>query len=235
MKIAFVAGFYDPVKEALDNSYSAHQANGSLVWIGQRELHREADLTELSSRFFDAAERAEFVRVVLHVPRDRAWVKASVYGILAGGKAQHSTLEFDVVPLDNDGDCNGVLKCIADFGLAAPADVECACVRAKIPSGKVLCVSLEGKTSIKEALERAAFAPEAVSRCFEEERIEGGKNSGLLQHLSSRSLQYRYLLYAFDGLRHLSPAIKHKFIKCWNEANAAKVVAQFKKWIREGD
>ena len=106
---------------------------------------------------------------------------------------------------------------------------------AKIPSGRVLCVSLEGKTSIIEALERAGFASDAVSQCFEEERVEGGRNSGLLQHLSSRSLQYRYLLYAFDGLRTLSPAIKHKFVKCWEAPNAAKVVAQFKKWITQGD
>ena len=53
--------------------------------------------------------------------------------------------------------------------------------------------------------------------------LEAGPNSRLLQHLSSRSLQYRYLLYVFDGLRTLSPAIKHKFVKCWEALNAAKV------------
>jgi hypothetical protein len=230
MKIAFVAGFYDPVKEALDISHSAHQANGSLVWVRQRELHKEADLTEVSSRFFDAAKRAEFVRMILHVPRGRAWVTTSVEGIL-----KNSTVEFDIVPFYNDGDCAGVLKCIAEFGLAIPDPLDCGCVRKKIPCGKILCISLDAKASVIDALARAGFAPETIAECFEEERIEGGRNSGLLQHLSSRSRQYRYLIYAFDGLRHLSPAVKHKFVKCWNEANAAKVVAQFKKWIMEGD
>jgi len=233
MKIAFVAGFYDPVKEALDNPYSEHQANGSLVWIRQNELHKEADLTLLSSRFIDGVNRADTVRVVLHVPRGRQWVVDSVQGILERGKDLNSALEFDIVPLENDGDRDGVLKCIADFGLAVPAHVESDTVRTKIPSGKVLCVSLDGKTSILDALQRAEFAPETITQCFDEERIEGGRNSGLLQMLASRSLRYRYLIYAFDGLRHLSPAIKHKFVKCWNEANAAKVVAQFKKWILE--
>ena len=233
MKIAFVAGFYDPIKEALDNPYSEHQANGSLVWIRQKELHKEADLTELSSRLIDAIKRADSVRVILHIPRGRTWVFDSVQGILEKGKGMNSALEFDIVPFENDGDRDGVLQCIADFGLPAPADVECATIRTKIPSGKILCVSLEGKTSIIDALQRAQFAPETITQCFEEERIEGGRNSGLLQMLSSRSLQYRYLIYAFEGLRHLSPAVKHKFVKCWNEANAAKVVAQFKKWILE--
>lgn len=234
MKIAFVAGFYDPVKEALDNPYSEHQATGSLVWIRQRELHKEADLTEVSSRFFSSIERADSVRVILHVPRGRAWVIDSVRGILEKGKAMNSALEFDIVPLENDGDCDGVLQCIADFGLAAPVGIESAVIRKKIPTGKVLCVSLEGKTPIIDALQRAGFTPEAVAQSFEEDRIEGGRNSGLLQTLASKSLKYRHLLYAFDGLRTLSPAIKHKFAKCWEAPNAAKVVAQFKKWILEG-
>ena len=128
MKIAFVAGFYDSVKKTLDISYSAHQANGSLVWVRQRELHREADLAELSSRFFDAAESAEFVRMILHVPRGREWAKTSVEGIL-----KNSTVKSDIVSFDNDGDCDGVLRTIRDFGLAAPSDVERACVRSQNP------------------------------------------------------------------------------------------------------
>jgi hypothetical protein len=233
MRIAFVAGFYDPVKEALDIPYSEHQANGSLVWIRQRELHKEADLTDVSSRFFDIAERSDSVRVILHVPRGRAWVVDSVQGILEKGKAMNSTLEFEIIPFENDGDCDGVLQCVADFGLAAPVGIESAVIRKKIPTGQVLCMSLEGQTSIVDSLQRAGFTQEAVTRCFQEDRIEGGRNSGLLQSLASKSLQYRYLVYAFDGLRTLSPAIKHKFAKCWEAPNAAKVVAQFKKWILE--
>jgi len=168
--------------------------------------------------------------MILHVPRGRAWVTASIEGIL-----KNSTVEFDIKPFYNDGDCEGVLKCLAEFGLATPDPLDCGGVRKKIPCGKILCISLDTKTSVIDGLTRAGFAPETIAECFEEERIEGGQNSGLLQHLSSRSLQYRYLIYAFDGLRHLSPAVKHKFVKYWNQANAAKVVAQFKKWIMEAD
>lgn len=231
MKIAFVAGFYSSVKDGLDTSYSAHQANGSLVWVRQRELHREADLTEVSSRLFNLADRADFVRVILHVPRGREWVVASVEAILAGVKAAHPTLDYDIVKLDNDGDRDGVLNAIASYGLAVPSPLDLAGIRRKIPEGKVLCISLDGKTPILEALERAGVPPDAISDCFHEERIAGGKNSNLLQSLASRSLAFRYLLYAFEGLRTLSPVIKHKFAKCWEAPNAAKVVELFKKWI----
>jgi hypothetical protein len=235
MKIAFVAGFYDPVKEALDISHSAHEADGSLIWIRQRELHREADLTALSARLLDIAKDADFIRIILHVPRGREWVTTSIQGIVASGMELNAKLQCEIVPFGNDGDCEGVLKCVAGFDLPAPDPLNSAEIRKRIPAGKVLCMSLEGKTSVIDALERAGFSPQTIAECFEEERREGGQNSNLLQHLSSRSLQYRYLVYAFEGLRTLSPAIKHKFAKCWEASNAAKAVALLKKWITEGD
>ena len=166
MKIAFVAGFYDPVKEALDISHSAHQADGSLIWIRQRNLHKEADLTELSARLLDVAKNAEFVRIILHVPRGREWVTTSIEGIVASGKELNTNLQCEIVPLGNDGDCDGVLKCVVDFGLPAPDPLGSAEIRKKIPVGKILCMSLEGKTSIIDALGRAGFSPQTVTECF---------------------------------------------------------------------
>ncbi len=233
MKIAFVVGFYDPVKETLDNSYSEHQARGSLGWIRQREPHKEADLTEVSSRFFDAIQRAESIRIILFVPRGREWVIDRVNGIIASGKQRKAGLECDLVTFDNAGDRDGVLASIAAFGLPALTEVDRAMIRAKIPAGKVLCVSLAGKTSITDALQRAGFTTDAIAECVEEERIVGGRNSNLLQTLSSRSAQNPHLLYAYEGLRTLSPGTKKKFAKCWERSNAAQVVDQFKKWILE--
>src|ERR1700730_4045879 len=160
MKIAVVAGFYDSVKEALDISHSAHQSNGSLIWIRQRELHREADLTELSARLFGVAKDADFVRIILHVPRGREWVTTSIEGIVASGKKLNANLQCEIVPLGNDGDCDGVLECVAGFDLPAPDPLNCAEIRKKIPAGKILCMSLEGKTSVIDALERAGFLPQ---------------------------------------------------------------------------
>jgi hypothetical protein len=180
------------------------------------------------------AKNTDRVCIIVHVPRGREWVAASIQGIVERGKESNANLQCEVVPLGNDADCDGVLKCVAGFDLPAPDPLNSAEIRKKIPAGKILCMSLEGKTSVNDALERAGFSPQTIAECFEVQPREGGHNSNLLQHLASRSLQYRYLVYAFEGLRTLSPAIKHKFTKCWEAPNAAKAVALFKKWITEG-
>jgi len=237
MKIAFVAGFDDPVKQKLDEYYSAQQANGSLVWVRQKELHREADLTLLSARVLEPIRGASdiHVRVALYVPCDREWVVGRVEGILYKAQQLNPALQFDeIAQFEDDSDCEGVLGCIQDFDLPVPSGICLAAVRKKIPEGTILCVSHQDKTPILKALERAGFTAD-TKQLFVEKPIEGGKNSNLPQDIASWSLHHRYMIYAFDGLRHLSPSILKKFVKYWYRANAAQAVEQFKKWITEGD
>ena len=236
MKIAFVAGFHDPVKQKLDEHYSAQQANGSLVWVRQRERRREVDLTLLSARVLEPIRGTKEVRVrvVLHVPSGREWIVGKVEGILRKGQELNPALQCDpIVQFGDDGDDDGALVCIREFDLPAPTGISAAAIREKIPEGTILCVSHQDKTSILKALEHAKLAEDA-KQLFEE-RIEGGRNSNLAQEIARLSLKYRYILYAYDGLRHIGPAIQHKYIKVWNRSSASQVVEQFKKWIMEGD
>jgi hypothetical protein len=52
--------------------------------------------------------------------------------------------------------------------------------------------------------------------------LQRDANNCARRTLSSRSPQYRYLLYAFDGLRTLSPAAKHKFVSMLGSPECGK-------------
>jgi hypothetical protein len=233
VKIAFVAGFYDPVRKIIDDVHSEHLGNGSLIWIRQGP-NGMASMNEFSERFFDLIKVADSILVLLAAPRGREYVVQSVEGILQKGKEKRENLTCELVPFKNAGDRDGVLQRLKDFGLPDSVAVDVATIRSKIPDGQVLCVSGDGKTRILEALIRASFSEEAVETCFCEKRIEGGRNSNLMEAIESRSDQHTHLIYAWGGLRSMPPKVKRKFHKCYEAQNAAKVVQMFKDYITEG-
>lgn len=234
MKIAFVGGFFDPVKKALDEGpYSEHQASGSLVWIRQKAVNREVNLHEFSARFFDRVKHADSALILLAILKEREWVEASVQGMIDRARESMPDLGCEMLTFRNAGDRNGVMNALDAFGLPSPTVIGREKVCARVSGGKVLCVSLEGKTSILDALGRAGFDAEAIHAHFHEERIVGARNSGLIEHLALRAAQYKHLLYAWDGLRTLKPDVGRKFTTCCEAPNAAKVVQIFKKWIEQ--
>lgn len=233
MKIAFVAGFYDPVKKVIDDVHSEHLGNGSLIWIRQGP-NGMASLNEFSERFFDRIKVAESILVLLAVPRGREYVAQSVERILQKGKERRENLTCELVTFKNAGDRYEVLQRLKDFGLSDSVAVDVATIRLKVPDGQVLCISGGGKTRILDALKRASFSAEAVETCFCEERIEGARNSNLMEFIESRSDQHTHLIYAWEGLRSMPPKVKRKFHKCYEAQNAAKVVQLFKDYVTEG-
>jgi hypothetical protein len=92
-------------------------------------------------------------------------------------------------------------------------------------------VSLDRNTSVLDALRRAGFSEVALRTFFEEERIAGARNSGLMEHLAARSKQYSYLLYSFQGLRTLTPEVKGKFERCYEAPTAAKLAELARRWM----
>ena len=227
MKVVFVLGFYDPVKTALDSLYSERIRDGSIVWIGQKARGMEANLTEFSAVFSKHIQAgAAPVLVLVAQIRGRDFVVDAVRGIMHGAGSSEQP-----VPFENAADRDGVLEYIASFGLEPPGALSCERIRAKTPKGKILCVSLDTSTSVVDALKRAGFPADAIPIFFEEERIPHGRNSGLMEYLASRSRQFAYLLYAFHGLRTLTPEVKGKFEKCYEAPTAAKIAELARKWI----
>ena len=126
------------------------------------------------------------------------------------------------------------MKLLADFKLVPLSALSCAKIRTKTPNGKILCVSLDGSTSVLEAIRRVGFPEATINMFFEEERIEGARNSNLMDYLSGRSKQFGYLLYSFTGLRTLTPVVKGKFERCYEAPTAAKLAELARRWL-EGD
>ena len=124
----------------------------------------------------------------------------------------------------------GVSDAIDAFGSKCPDVISLERVRSRIGGGSVLCVSMDGRTNVIDALARVGFGDDAL-KCFTEEKIPGSRNSNLMDYLRSRAAGFGYLLYAWDGLRTSTPEVKAKFQRCYEAATAAKVAEMFKRWV----
>ena len=230
MKIAFVVGFYDSVKTALNARYPAPTYQDRLIWIAGGS-HA---LVAFKKRFYDVVETAEGLLVCLGRGGTEQYVEDHMRGIIGVAEAKFTTpIHFRVV--SNKYDPKPIVALVESFGLETEAALEVSHIRAKVAEGKILCVSLEGKTGVLVALQRAGMSAKAIEECFVEEKIKGGKNSNLMQHLKQRALHHPCLLYAWNGLRSSPPEVRTAYkVFCFEAQNAFQVVEGFMKWIREG-
>ena len=196
MKAVFVLGFYHPVRTALDSVHPERIREESLIWIGQRSQQRDAEvnLSEFSAVYRKRKKAGMTSALVLVAKlRGRDYVIDAVRSIITVAN-ENSEVKCEVVELENAGDRDAVLGRIADFGLLPPSGPSCELVRKKVPKGKILCVSLDKNTSVLEALKRVGFTDDVISACFEEERITGARNSGLMQLLIEHA---NHILHSF--------------------------------------
>lgn len=229
MKIAFVVGFFEPVRQALRARYPDDAYRNRLIWI---ESHKRA-ITVFRERFYDVVKTASGLLVCLGRSGSERHLEDAIQGIVSVGASQFSTpIQFEV--FGNQFEAAPLVELVETFGLDAETEIGVGQVRAKVGNRKILCVSLQGKTPICAALRRAGVSGEAISTCFHEEVQKSGKNSNLMQNLKSRSASYCCLLYAWDGLRTSDEDVKDSYAFRPIEARTAAEVAElFKKWFSE--
>lgn len=222
-------GFFEPVRKALDHHYPEKIYRDRLLWIpGGKGV-----LIAFKQRFYDVVKTSEGILVCLGRSGSEQHLEDNVRGILGVAQQQHTT-PIQIHVLGNLYDSAPVIELVKSFGLETKPQISVEVIRRKVTVGKILCVSLAGKTSILTALERAGFSPAAISECFEEEVIEGARNSNLNSHLKMRAASFQYLIYAWEGARTISPEAKGAFsIGCAEGRSASQVVEIFKKWIIE--
>jgi len=228
----------------IEDMYPRGYASKSIIWIDQISPNRrggweprEANIRQFSAKFYDRLALGSDPMLVLLVVLERhAWVVESVEAIISDGKLRNPYLDCHLLFFKDAGDRIGVRSAIDDFGLqeneaseALPHEL----VSRKL-QGKVLCVSMDGKTSIVDSLRRAGFPDSVLSELFVEQRIPAGKNSNLMAQIGSQSGNHFCLLYAWEGLRTTTPDVKRGFQKCYEARSATKVVSLFKDWIVEG-
>jgi hypothetical protein len=231
VKIAFVIGFYDPVKTALNERYPENVYRDRLVWIPSGK----GSIAAFKGRFYDVAKTAEGVLVCLGRSDSERFIEGAMRNIIAVAEQQYANTPIQFRVFGNVYDSGPVIQVIESYELETQPQISSATIRARIPTGKILCMSLNGKTAILTALQRAGFSPAAIGECFEEEVRIGARNSNLMQDLEARAQAYSYLLYAWEGLRTMTPTVKKGFTYGCREArSAAQVVELFKKWITDG-
>jgi hypothetical protein len=230
VKIAFVVGFYDPVKTSLNACYPESVYADRIHWIAADKGSIEA----FKGRFYEVVKTAEALLVCLGRSEAEKRIEDAIRGIVNVGK-KHYQKPIDFEVFGNKYDPLPVVERVKSFGVESEPQIGPDDIRPKIPSGKILCMSLAGKTTIITALQRIGFSNASIRECFQEEVRTGARNSNLNQDLQTRARTYTYLLYAWEGLRHITPEAKKSFrFGCHDARSAAQVVVLFKKWITEG-
>jgi hypothetical protein len=231
MKIAFILGFFDPVRKALKECYPEDTYSDRILWISSGN----GTVTAFKGRYYDVVSTADSILVCVGASSKQKALLLGVDGIVSSGAAAYPQTPVKVEKFGNLFDGAPVLACVKQFGVEAQPPISVAQIRRRIPAGKILCVSPAGKTTIKVALERIGFSVDALNECFEEKLCQTARNSNLMQELESRAKTYPCLLYAWEGLRTSDPEIQKKYTHGWLEArSAAQVAALFHKWIVEG-
>ena len=223
MKTAFVVGFFDPVKNALEVRFPK---NDRLIWVDKGKNA----LVVFKERFYEIVKTADGLLVCLGRAGSERHLEDAVAGIIGVAKAQYpATIQFNA--FGNLYDPAPVVALVESFGIETETTIGVNHVRSKVTEGTVLCVSLEGKTTVFTALQRAGVSAETLNECFIEEIIQGGKNSNLMQYLKQKGQHHSCLLYAWAGLRTSTPEVKaaYKF-DCHEAPSAAQVVEMFRKW-----
>jgi len=147
-------------------------------------------------------------------------------------EARNAAVKVETKILLSARDHNDVLEMIETYQLAKPSPLTVEMVRRAVGNTKVLCMNMEGRTSVFGALLRAGIPQEALNEMFVERTVGPAKNSNLLSSLTSEAQQCSHLLYAWDGLRTLAPNVKRKFKgKQFEAPTAAQVAEAARRWI----
>lgn len=178
MNIAFVMGFFDRVKIALDECYPDQAYRDRLIWIP----HGQRMLAAFKGRFYELVKSADGVLICLGRSKRDIHLEHAVAGMVSVAQEQ-SPCKIRVQVFGNLYDPRCVLELVKSFGIETQPQINSDVVRLRVPDGKILCMSLDGKTSIFTSLVRAGFSPATISECFHEEIRIGGRNSNLMEEL----------------------------------------------------
>lgn len=232
-KVAFVAGFFTPVYEALEERFGDQLAARSLVWIGQRGPHGPVHLKRFRETLNDSLARGvSEVLVLLAVLRGKEYVIPAVSGIVAEARGRWPA-QVRVESIPDAGAKERIVNEILAFGIEPPSKavgISAHLLHAVLGQGRVLCVRETNHTSFQQGFSRVGLPPDTWCAYFDEEAFDAGRLSNLPSCLLLKSASYRCILYAWHGLRHLPGKSK---LRCpvFQAGNVTEAIGRFKKWL----
>jgi hypothetical protein len=236
LKVAIVAGFYEPVRRALEGRFKRQLEVSSLVWIPQLGNGREPDLGKFGANLSHQLKNgAKHILVLIAILAGKGWVEECVQAIVSEAQSHYQDAKISVVFETKVSHSNqeSIVARIAEFGIPEPCEITAEIMRSRLAGSKVLCVVMDGHTGFHESLRRAGFPDECIcDEFFEHMVVPNGRNSNLLRVLHGKAEQYQHLLYAFTGLRTLSPLIKKRYsVFAYEGPTTRDVVNVFKRWL----
>jgi hypothetical protein len=232
LKVVIVVGFFESVYLELEKQFAAQIAEKTVVFVKPAHPTPIPRIADISSRLADATRKASSILLVTARLENYEWIPEKVEQMAAVARSKNTNLEILTEVGKNASDHCEIADLITGFGLEKPRPISAAALGEALGGSKALCVSITGKTKIRDALRRAGFPDEVFDSHFIERIIPTGKNSNLLYSLGAESQHCLHLLYAWDGLRTLDPSVKRKFKgKQYERKTAAHVVEDFKRWV----
>ena len=192
------------------------------------------NLRALKDHLFAAADKGMEILVVFAYRREDQWVQDGIAKMTAAATRRYpdarikttSTQDFRSTPFVVQ-QATEFLAAGEDAGAIGPADME------NVTGGRrILCVRSASQSAFGAVFVREGFSGQAIDGYVHEEEFPADRNSNLSAKLSRRASNYAFLLYAYEGLRHLSKGAK----KTWgerlvNRSTTRSVVTAFKTRI----
>ena len=182
----------------------------------------------MKSHLYAAVDEEIEVLVVLAGP---VWVQETIGALIQDVKNRYPEATIRLVTTSDERGATFISEQAIDFELIASEDdeVEGAVLGKALGSRKALCVRPSNQPEFSSVLLRWGFPQNSVPLLFEERVFPPDQNSNLSSKLSRGSDSYGALLYAYEGLRHLSKGAK----KVWgtrlvNRRTTTDVVRHFK-------
>ena len=234
MKVAFVTGFFSPVKNGLEAEFAAELSRGALVFLGKASPHQAFDLKIFKSRFFQVAKGGDRdpILVIAAKVRGLEWVNDSLAAIVESARAQSNGKEIRLLVFDDTQNPDPIIGALHDFDLSDSHE-QGGVTEDKLLTythgQKVLCVRSDNQSTFEDALRRAGLQFDRFEDHFVE--VSLAYSSNVSQALKSYAKQHACLLYAWGALKYLDPSVKSKWKSLHQGETPAAAVARFKQAV----
>lgn len=235
MKVVFVAGFFTPVLDKLEEKFADQIKSRNLVWIRQTGPDGGVNPKEFRENFNDRlAVGARDVLVLIAALKGKEYTMYRIDDVIAAATRRWPEATITVEHIKDAGAFSLVTSRVEAVFPSAPATesgISAKQLRDKI-SGRILCVRERNHTSFERAFQRAGFSKETWAEFFDEEVVDHGEVN-LVSWMKQKSKTYSHIIYSWHGLKYIGGTD----LECpiHQAGDARDAIDRFKQWITHGE
>jgi hypothetical protein len=240
VKVAFVVGFDNSVKAELRAKFDKELAGGSLVFFAKLSSRYSFDLPSFKSQFLKLAGESGIDPILVVAADLRSvpgleWVHPYLEQIIGEGRSRCGSRIIDVAFCDDFQNPAPIIDTLDEFQLAVLVGGSITITQAMLSDyangRKILCVRGNNQPCFEDALRRANIQFGNFDDYFAEMALS--HTSNVSNTVKKVSKQYRCLLYSYEVLRYLHPAVKAVWSNnLYQGRTPASAVAWFKQAVQ---